>query len=151
MDGPWQTGAKTAAEYGRSATETAKVMRWTSDGLQLAACGSSARTMASFGAWEYEVLDHCFEQVDYISLHQYFENHEHEVDRFLTAIDDLESFITEVTAIADAVAAKRRSPKRIMLSLDEWNVWYRARSGEQRSEERRVGKECVSTCRFRGW
>src|SRR3546814_4711510 len=71
MDGPWQTGAKTAAEYGRIATETAKVMRWTSDGLQLAACGSSARTMASFGAWEYEVLDHCFEQVDYISLHQY--------------------------------------------------------------------------------
>src|SRR3546814_13629453 len=106
-------------------------MRLTSDGLQLAACGSSARTMASFGAWEYEVLDHCFEQVDYISLHQYFENHEHEVDRFLTAIDDLESFITEVTAIADAVAAKRRSPKRI------------------RSEERRVGKECVSTCRSR--
>src|SRR3546814_13476459 len=46
-------------------------------------------------------------------------------------MDDLESFITEVTAIADAVAAKRRSPKRIMLSLDEWNVWYRARSGEQ--------------------
>src|SRR3546814_14780039 len=79
----------------RIATEPAKVMRWTSDGLQLAACGSSARTMASFGAWEYEVLDHCFEQVDYISLHQYFENHEHEVDRFLTAIDDLESFITE--------------------------------------------------------
>lgn len=32
----------------------------------------------------------------------------------------------EVTAIGDAVAAKRRSSKRIMLSLDEWNVWYKA-------------------------
>ena len=25
------------------------------------------------------------------------------------------------------VAARRRSPKRIMLSFDEWNVWYRTR------------------------
>jgi alpha-N-arabinofuranosidase len=30
-------------------------------------------------------------------------------------------------AIADAVAARRRSAKRIMLSFDEWNVWYRTR------------------------
>lgn len=29
-------------------------------------------------------------------------------------------------AIADAVAATRRSSKRIMLSLDEWNVWYKS-------------------------
>ncbi|MES2443093.1 MAG: alpha-N-arabinofuranosidase [Pseudomonadota bacterium] len=131
MDGPWQTGAKTAQEYGRIAAETAKVMRWTSDGLELAACGSSFREMPSYGAWEYAVLDLCFENVDYISLHQYFTNHESDVARFLTAIDDLQSFIVEVAAIADAVAAKRRSPKRIMLSLDEWNVWYRARAGEQ--------------------
>src|SRR3546814_13025348 len=107
MDGPWQTGAKTAAEYGRIATETAKVMRWTSDGLQLAACGSSARTMASFGAWEYEVLDHCFEQVDYISLHQYFENHEHEVDRILTSNDELHSFNTTITANAESAPPKQ--------------------------------------------
>ncbi|WNO52349.1 alpha-N-arabinofuranosidase [Stakelama saccharophila] len=131
MDGPWQTCAKTAEEYGRIATETAKMMRWTKDGLKLAVCGSSFRDMPTFGAWEYTVLDHCFEHVDYISLHQYFENQEDEVDRFLTVIDDLESFIVEVAGIADAVAAKRRSDKRIMLSLDEWNVWYRARSGEQ--------------------
>jgi len=30
-----------------------------------------------------------------------------------------------VVAICDAVAAKRRSYKKIMLSFDEWNVWYR--------------------------
>jgi len=131
MDGPWQTCAKTAQEYGRVAKETAKVMRWTSEGLQLAVCGSSARDMPTYGAWEYTVLDHCFEDVDFISLHQYFTNHESDVARFLTAIDGLERFIVEVAAIADAVAAKRRSTKRIMLSVDEWNVWYRARAGEQ--------------------
>jgi hypothetical protein len=47
---------------------------------------------------------------------------------FFTVIEDLDYFIKEVAAIGDAVAAKRRSPKRIMLSLDEWNVWYKAHS-----------------------
>ena len=39
----------------------------------------------------------------------------------------MDNFIDEVVAIADAVAARRRSAKRIMLSFDEWNVWYRTR------------------------
>ena len=39
----------------------------------------------------------------------------------------MDRFIDEVVAIADSVAAKRRSPKRMMLSFDEWNVWYRTR------------------------
>ena len=128
MDGPWQIGAKTAREYGRIAQEAAKVMRWTSEDLTLAACGSSKREMETYGAWEYEVLDTCFEEVDFISLHQYFENGEDDVGYFMTSVDKLDSFITEVVSIADAVAAKRRSPKRIMLSLDEWNVWYKART-----------------------
>ncbi len=76
MDGPWQICHKNAAEYGRAALETAKVMRWTSEGLTLAACGSSYREMPTYGAWEYEVLDHCFDKVDFISLHQYFHNRE---------------------------------------------------------------------------
>jgi alpha-N-arabinofuranosidase len=39
----------------------------------------------------------------------------------------MDSFIEEVVAIADGVAARKRSNKRIMLSFDEWNVWYRTR------------------------
>jgi alpha-N-arabinofuranosidase len=82
--------------------------------------------MPTYGAWEYEVLDHCFNEVDYISLHAYFRNDRNSIDEFFTVLEDLNSFIKEVAAICDAVAAKRRSPKRIMLSLDEWNVWYKA-------------------------
>jgi alpha-N-arabinofuranosidase len=126
MDGPWQIGQKTAQEYGRIAQETAKVMRLACDGLTLAACGSSHLDMPSYAAWEYQVLDHCFEQVDFISLHQYFKNEEDDIVNYLTAIDHLELFIREVAAIADSVAAKRRSKKKMMLSLDEWNVWYKA-------------------------
>jgi alpha-N-arabinofuranosidase len=39
----------------------------------------------------------------------------------------MDFFIEEVVAIADAVAARRRSTNRLMLSFDEWNVWYRTR------------------------
>lgn len=125
MDGPWQIGHKTAQEYGRTALETAKVMRWTDPTIQLAACGSSHRNMASYAAWEYEVLEHCFDQVDFISLHTYFRNDADELSEYFGVIELMDAFIKEVVAIADAVAAKRRSLKRIMLSFDEWNVWYR--------------------------
>jgi alpha-L-arabinofuranosidase len=126
MDGPWQICQKTAEEYGRIAQETAKVMRWVDPGVQLTACGSSNRSMPTYGHWEHDVLERCFENVDFISLHQYFRNDADNIGTYFSVIEDLDSFIKEVVAIADAVAAKRRSRKRIMLSLDEWNVWYKA-------------------------
>ena len=130
MDGPWQIGAKTAQEYGRVAKESAKVMRWIDPTLVLSACGSSHRQMPTYGSWEYEVLDHCFDESDFISLHTYFANKTDEIDEYFGVIDQMDSFIKEVVAICDAVAAKRRSPKRIMLSFDEWNVWYKTHTIE---------------------
>jgi alpha-L-arabinofuranosidase len=133
MDGPWQMGAKTPSEYGRVAAETAKMMKWVDPSIELAACGSSGRNMPTFGAWEEVVLEHCFDHVEYISLHAYLNNYEGDTPAFLASPDLVDSFIDEVVAIADAVAARRGSTKRIMLSFDEWNVWYRTR---RRPEDR---------------
>jgi alpha-N-arabinofuranosidase len=127
MDGPWQMHARTAEEYGRVAVETAKMMKWVDPSIELAACGSSGRNMPTFGAWERTVLTHCFDHVDYISLHTYLNNYADDVPAFLASPDVMDDFIEEVVAIADSVAAERRSRKRIMLSFDEWNVWYRTR------------------------
>ena len=41
MDGPWQMGHKTAREYGRTANESAKMMKWVDPSIELVACGSS--------------------------------------------------------------------------------------------------------------
>jgi alpha-N-arabinofuranosidase len=128
MDGPWQICQKTANEYGRIAQETAKAMRMLDKSLVLAACGSSQREMATYAAWEHEVLTQCFNQVDFISLHAYFKNEADDIETYFTSLEDLNFFIREVAAIADAVASQKRSTKRIMLSLDEWNVWYKART-----------------------
>ena len=127
MDAPWHMEAKTADEYGRAATEAAKLMKWVDPTIQLAACGSSGRNMSTFGGWEATALDHCFDHVEYISLHTYLNNYAGDMAAFLASPDLMDSFIDEVAAIADAAAAKRRSSKRIMLSFDEWNVWHRTR------------------------
>jgi alpha-N-arabinofuranosidase len=127
MDGPWQMEAKTASEYGRIATEAAKMMKLIDGRIELAACGSSGRNMATFGAWEDTTLEHCFDHVEYISLHTYLNDYAKDTPAFLASADLMDSFIDEVVAIADSVAARRRSSKRIMLSFDEWNVWYRTR------------------------
>src|SRR5258708_5990575 len=127
MDGPWQMEYKTAAAYGAVAREAAKMMRWVDPTIELAACGSSARNMPSFGQWEDTVIEHTFDHAEYISLHTYLNNYKEDTAAFLACPDLIDSFIDEVVAIADAVAAKRRSTRRIMLSFDEWNVWYRTR------------------------
>ena len=46
----------------------------------------------------------------------------------------MDGFIEEVVGIVDAVAERRGSSKRIQLSFDEWNVWYRTRRGDDRKE-----------------
>lgn len=127
MDGPWQMQARSADEYGRVAVETAKMLKWIDPSIELAACGSSGRNMPTFGAWERTVLEHCFDHVEFISLHTYLNNYADDLPAFLAAPDLMDDFIDEVVAIADSVAAGRRSRKRIMLSFDEWNVWYRTR------------------------
>ena len=127
MDGPWQMEHKTATEYGRVAAEAGKMMKWIDPSLILAACGSTARNMPTFGRWDDEVLEHTFELIEFVSLHTYLNNYAGDTAAFLASPDIMDRFIEEVTAIADAVAARRRSSKRLMLSFDEWNVWYRTR------------------------
>jgi alpha-N-arabinofuranosidase len=127
VDGHWQMEHKTATEYGRIAHEASKLMSWVDPTIELAVCGSSGRNMPTYGAWEDEVLEHTFDHVSYISLHTYFNNYAEDLEAFLASPDIMDQFIEEVVAIADSVAARRRSNKRIMLSFDEWNVWYRTR------------------------
>ena len=131
MDGPWQIGHKTAAEYGRLAEETAKAMRWVDPSIELVACGSSHRGMATFPAWEATVLEHTYEHVDYISLHTYFGNRDGDSAHFLALSLGMDAFIEEVVATCDYVRAKKRSAKRMMLSFDEWNVWYHSNQADR--------------------
>ncbi len=127
MDGPWQMGQKTAKEYGRVANEAAKMMKWVDPSIELVACGSSSSEMDTFGSWEYEMLDECYENIDYVSLHRYYANPTGDTPGFLARTMDMDEFIKTVVAICDAVKGKKHSKHTVNLSFDEWNVWYHSR------------------------
>jgi len=134
MDGPWQIGTLTAREYGRKARDIAQQARGIDPHVQLIACGSSAPGMPTYLQWDREVLEECYDMVDGISLHCYYGNADTsggKTERFLAMNLDMERQIQEISAVCDYVQGLRRSPKRLWLSFDEWNVWYRANSGDQ--------------------
>ena len=135
MDGPWQMGHRTAEEYGRIACEAAKLMKSADPEIELIACGSSSSSMPTFGEWETTVLKNCYEQVDYLSLHSYYGNRSDNSAEFLACSKDMDQFITDVSAICDAVKATRHSQKTMYLSFDEWNVWFHSNEQDKKVEK----------------
>jgi alpha-N-arabinofuranosidase len=142
MDGPWQIGTMPAREYGRKARDAAQQFRVIDRGLQLIACGSSAPSMPQYMIWDREVLEECYDQVDAISLHNYYGNTQamtgNSLPRYLAANLDMERQIHEIAAVCDYVQGVKKSPKRLWLSFDEWNVWYRARGSEHSDGQRKA-------------
>lgn len=131
MDGPWQMGQKTAKEYGRIANEAAKMMKWVDPSIETVACGSSSSEMPTFGSWELEMLEECYENVDYVSLHRYYGNPTGDTPGFLARTMDMDDFIKSVVAICDAVKGKKHSKHTVNLSFDEWNVWYHSNKQDE--------------------
>jgi alpha-L-arabinofuranosidase len=134
MDGPWQIGQLQAREYGRKARDAAQQMRVIDPNLQLIACGSSGTFMPAYLTWDREVLEECYDKVDGISLHAYYGNTAewsgNSTARFLAMNLDMDRHIHEIAAVCDYVQGLQKSSKRLWLSFDEWNVWYRARSSQ---------------------
>ena len=124
MDGRWQMGAKNAVDYGKLANEASKMMKWTDDSIETVLCGSSSRNSPTFGEWEAQSLEIAYDSIDYVSLHQYYDNRNNDTPSFLAKTLELEEFIYSVICVCDYIKAKNRKKKTINLSFDEWNVWY---------------------------
>ncbi|MEX0152939.1 alpha-N-arabinofuranosidase [Microbacterium sp. LMI1-1-1.1] len=132
MDGPWQLGHRSAADYGALAARTAKGMRQLDPSIELVVCGSSGAQMPTFGEWERVVLEHTYDDVDMISCHAYYQEHDGDTASFLASAVDTDRFIEAVVATADHVGAAKGSAKRIDISFDEWNVWYMDRVASEK-------------------
>jgi alpha-N-arabinofuranosidase len=130
MDGPWQIGQKSAAAYGQIAAETAKAMRLIDPTIELVACGSSNPRMDTYPDWEETVLDLTYDSVDYISLHLYLRDELGLQDLMVQSVE-MDEQIRTVAAACDLVKARKRSDRTMMLSFDEWNVWYHHRDSDQ--------------------
>ncbi len=138
MDGPWQIGHSTAIEYGLKAADAARQMRAIDPSLFLVVCGSSNPFMPTYLEWDRQVLEQCYDVVDAISLHRYFNNTMEtngDTRHYLALNLTMDRQIEEVAAVCDMVRGRLRTDKRLYLSFDEWNVWYRARNGDGQKQE----------------
>ncbi|UUP18711.1 alpha-N-arabinofuranosidase [Nitratireductor thuwali] len=132
MDGPWQIGHKEAKEYGRLADETAKALRGLTPDAELVVCGSSNDTMPTYPEWERVVLEECYENVDYISLHKYFGNKSKDTLNYFGKIEETGRYIQAIAGVIDYVKAKKRAKNDVYICFDEWNVWYHRREEDSK-------------------
>ena len=134
MDGPWQMGHCTAREYGEKARDAARQIRRVDPDVKLIACGSSNTILHTYLVWDREVLEAMLRPGGWNFAAQLLRQHAG-IDRATTSARylamnlDMERQIHEIAAVCDYVQGTLKSPKRLWLSFDEWNVWYRARGG----------------------
>jgi alpha-L-arabinofuranosidase len=138
MDGPWQIGHMSATEYGYKAADAARQMRDVDPSIKLVACGSSGPSMPTYLEWDRQVLEECYSYVDGLSLHHYFGNYGEtagDSSKYLALNLAMDRQIEQTLAVCELAQARHRSRKRLWVSFDEWNVWYRATDGDGHRQE----------------
>jgi len=124
VDGHWQIGYKTPAEYARAFTEFGKVMKWVDPGIKLIASAVSDWQ----GEWVERtrlLLEQAGDLVDYLSLHWYVGNPNDDFAAYMAVPELLEERLTSFDGLVRAVSLQRGIKRPIPIAVDEWNVWYR--------------------------
>ncbi len=130
MDGPWQIGHVPAQQYAINAQQTARMMKMCDPNIELVVCGSCAPGLPTYLEWDRQVLEHCRDDVEYLSLHRYVGNEANDTEDFLAVTNSIDLQIEATNAVCQAVHHTKKTKKPVRLSFDEWNVWYRAREGD---------------------
>lgn len=115
MFGDWQLGHMPLADYMKKHNHVVEAMRKVDPTFVPIAVGSKGR-------WSEQMLTSCFDHMDLISEHLYWQDK-----------DDVISHVTQIAqVIRDVADAHRRyrktisslSGKNIRIAMDEWNYWY---------------------------
>jgi len=130
MDGPWQAGHVPAGEYAMRAQQAARLMRGLDPSLELVLCGSSNRRMETYLEWDRICLEYCWDDVEYISAHRYSRNDEDDTPWFLAEGLRIDRVLDDYAGLLAYVRGVKKSDKRVYVSFDEWNVWYKDRDGD---------------------
>lgn len=131
MDGPWQLASyeKDPRSYGILAHEASKAMKFTDPTIETAACVSSSPFLAHYPDWDRQVLEECYEAVDYISMHHYHSAPLGNVKGVLAGYQAFENYIRTEIGLCDYLKTKLRVKKTMMLSFDEYGSMMRPAQG----------------------
>lgn len=134
MDGYWQMGHLNAGDYTNKAREAGKLMRLTSPEIKLIAAGSSNyRPDANPDLWNRTVLEGLKDYIDYIALHIYVGNPQDNYYNFVATplVVEERTKIVEgmINEVMQRTLRRNHTQDPIYIAWDEYNVWYRARTG----------------------
>jgi alpha-N-arabinofuranosidase len=125
MYGSWQIGNLNAHDYVKKARGFAMVMKRTDPTIELVGCGQNG-----WSEWDEIVLGGLAEFVDYHSIHLYTGMADHDATVFQS--HQAERAIRICSALIERVRLAQRIAHPIHIAFDEWNVWYRTRSPQDR-------------------
>jgi alpha-N-arabinofuranosidase len=130
MDGFWQAGHVSAETYAERALVASRLMKGLDPSIKTIACGSSNRNLATYLEWDRKVLEHCWESIDFLSVHRYSSNHRDDTASFLAEGVVIDQTLDEYRGLLAYVRGRKRDTRDVRLCFDEWNVWYRERRGD---------------------
>jgi len=119
--GHWEIGAKTAEEWGVLVRESAKMMRHVDPTAELSAAALSDP------AWNMNLLTHCGKNLDWISIHEYWDmmtevHTPATYEQCMAFTHRIDHSVHEVRGMLAAL----RLDDRIKIAFDEWNLrsWH---------------------------
>jgi alpha-N-arabinofuranosidase len=125
MYGGWQIGALEAHDYVKKARAFAMVMKRMDPSIVLVGCGQNG-----WNPWDEVVLEGLASLVDFHSLHLYTGHSDYYVNVFQP--HQAERAVRICERSIERVRYNQRIAHPIYIAFDEWNVWYRTRTHEDR-------------------
>jgi alpha-N-arabinofuranosidase len=142
----WGMGSE---NYAKVALECGKLMKSVDRSIRLVACGlpgvplPGLKKMGIDPEWNRVVLERLVNIADYISLHEYDGNQDYYEE--LGTVQRFEANIKSTAAAIELTDSMRgkdpflagslpgtKTKKRIEISCDEWNIWYRKHDLQRR-------------------
>lgn len=130
MDGPWQAGHVPAPTYAERALAASSLMKGLDRSIETVACGTSVRDLPTYLEWDRVVLEHCWDSIDYLSVHRYTRKRADDSATMLAEGVVIDQVLDEYRGLLAYVKGRRRSTHDVRLCFDEWNVWYRETAKE---------------------
>ena len=124
IDGVWQVGQKPARDYALLAREASKAMKLIDPEIKTVLAGSSSPGMATFPSFDMEALDIAYDQIDYISVHNYIGNSENDSPSYLARPLTTNRFLEDISSVIRTIRAKHRTDHQVYVSFDEFNTWH---------------------------
>lgn len=131
MDGRWQICNMEAEQYAKKAKELARLVKLIDPEAKLILVGSSKPLLKTFGMWDKTVLDIAYEQVDFLSMHSYFDCPDYfvyknkSIKEYIGVYAEIQKNIDLIAAIIRETKLRKKSKHDVFISFDEWNVWHR--------------------------